>query len=117
MIKRISIIALLLLVSGCYGGKMLGNFLDQERPTDLPTTFGGSMSPRPLFMSNLPGGDDSYSTGFREGCQTTISYGEGMLRMYDFAYDIDRGLKDKEYYAGYRAGTVYCTYFADVDPL
>lgn len=96
---------------------LMGAYTDRTNPQRGPTDFGEWASPRPLMMRNLPGGDDSYSTGFQDGCSTTINFGEGLVRTHPFAYNIDRGLKDKNYYAGYRAGTVYCVYFADVDPL
>lgn len=97
------------------GGMMA--YTDKPVEREGMTGFGGSMSPRPFLMRNIPGGDENYSQGFRDGCSTTINFGVGLVRSHPFKYDVIRGLKDKEYYAGYRAGTVYCTYFADVDPL
>lgn len=96
---------------------MMGSYLDKERPYDGMTDFGSGLSPRPFLLRNIPGGDDSYSQGFRDGCSTTINFSVGFVRSHPFAYDVARGLKDRQYYAGYRSGTVYCVYFADVDPL
>lgn len=76
-------------------------------------------TPEPLFMANLPDGDDSYSQGFRDGCNTAIgSTGSAMLRSaHDIAFDVNRGIEDRDYYRGYRIGNNYCTYYVDSDPL
>ena len=118
MKRYLAILLVLFTVTACgTGGGVVGSYLDQERPQDGMTDFGGSMSPRSFLMRNLPGGDDGYSIGFRDGCSTTMSFGVGLLRTHPFKYDVTRGMKDVQYYAGFRAGTVYCTYYADVDPL
>lgn len=119
MIKKFTTLLVLLTVTGCAGmtNGVMGDYLSVERKNDGMTDFGNTYSPRPFLLRNIPGGDDSYSTGFRDGCSTTINFGVGLVRSHPFAYDVTRGLKDKEYYAGYRAGTVYCVYYADVDPL
>jgi len=96
--------ALPLLVSGC-----------TERGN-----FGGSsfLEPRPLLMRGIPSGEDAYSQGWRDACQTFVGIvGSGMLRMQPFAYDPERGVKDKEYYKGWRDGLSYCTYYTDYDPI
>ncbi|NDF12554.1 MAG: hypothetical protein EB060_07075 [Proteobacteria bacterium] len=80
--------------------------------------FGGAFSPHPFQMRNIPSGDDSYSVGWRDGCQTfTGAVGEGLLRTQPFSYDINRALEDSDYYKGWRAGMTYCTYYTDYDPI
>ncbi len=75
-------------------------------------------SGQPLFMANLPQGDDSYSQGVRDGCNTAVGQiGSGYLRSFGMAYDPNRGLEDQDYYMGYRIGNNYCTYYLDPDPL
>jgi hypothetical protein len=64
------------------------------------------------------GGYDSYSIGWRDGCNTyTGIIGEGLLRNYDYAMDNNRALKDKDYYLGFRVGQDYCTYYLDKEPF
>jgi hypothetical protein len=78
----------------------------------------GMFEPRPLLMRNIPSGDDPYSQGWRDACQTfTGIVGSGMLKMEPFAYDPERGVYDKEYYKGWRDGITYCTYYTDYDPI
>lgn len=75
-------------------------------------------TPAPLFLRGIPQGDDSYSLGFRDGCNTMMGViGSGMLRMHEFSQDINRSIEDKDYYLGYRLGQNYCTYYIDNDPL
>ena len=75
-------------------------------------------TPEPLWIEDLPDGDDSYCQGFRDGCNTAVGIiGSGLLRMHPFAYDINRGIEDRDYYRGQRTGYNYCTYYVDSEPL
>ncbi len=75
-------------------------------------------TPEPAFLDGIPEGDDSYSQGFRDGCNTFTGFvASGFPRGHDFAYDAERGIKDRDYYVGYRIGSDYCTYYSDYDPL
>ena len=67
--------------------------------------------PRPLFMKMI---DDPspWGQGWRDGCQGVIGIpGDGALRFNDLQYDVNRGIEDKEYYAGFRAGSDTCVYY------
>ncbi len=77
-----------------------------------------SMHVRPPFLK-LPDGDDPYSTGFRDGCDSSFGIAAaGPVRTSsDFSYDANRGIEDKKYYDGYRMGSNYCLYFLDPGPL
>ncbi len=71
-------------------------------------------TPRPYQMRNIPQGDDSYSLGFRDGCNTGIGLvGSAMLQNHDFSYDAARALEDKDYAQGFRAGQGYCVGYVD----
>ncbi len=75
---------------------------------------------RPLFMSDMPSDNSSYSQGLRDGCNTAIgTIGTGpMASSYDeFYYDVNRGITDQDYYKGRVTGYNYCTYYLDPDPL
>lgn len=75
-------------------------------------------APGALMMRGLPEGDSSYDKGFRDGCHTAIGItGEALQRIHGFEYDVNRGIEDKEYYKGYRMGTVACVYYLDYDIL
>ncbi len=87
--------------------------------TDTYQNYGkhGFWTAKPMFLS-MPEGDDSYSIGFRDGCNTMIgAIGSGFLRGHEVAYDPNRGLQDAEYYRGYAFGRSHCTYFQDSGPL
>ena len=87
---------------------------------NYPLTYGRHQmwTPEPMGMSGLPDGDDSYSQGFRDGCNVSLGIvGSGMLRAHGFAYDVNRGIEDRKYYRGYRLGNNYCMYYVDRDPL
>ncbi len=101
---KIFIIAVLLAVTSCAGAGS--------------DSFTSSIVSKPLFMSNLPEGDDEYSVGFRHGCQTQVaSIGSGFNRLNTFNYDALRGIESPDYYKGFRTGIIYCTYYVDDDPL
>lgn len=89
---------------------------------DLTEYFGrhGMMTPAPYRLEGIPQGDDSYSQGFRDGCNTAMSViGSGMLNsMYEDSYiDANRVVEDENYNQGKTLGFNYCTYHLDVDPL
>lgn len=87
---------------------------------DLTSSGGrhGLFTPEAYMMGDLPDGDDGYSTGFRHGCNTSQGImGSGLLRSHAYAYDVNRGIVDKDYYAGYRQGFRYCMIFIDPSPL
>ena len=75
-------------------------------------------TPTDIFMDNIPDGHDSYSQGFRDGCNTAYgNIGSGLLQSHAVGLDPNRGIEDQEYYLGYRMGYNYCTYYLDPDPL
>lgn len=75
----------------------------------------GAFSPKPLFLSNLPQGDDSYSIGFRSGCYNFLGQvGYGLNRMYDVSYDATY-IGDRLYNQGYKNGDRYCSVFVNRD--
>ncbi len=89
---------------------------------DLKEYFGrpGAFTLRPAYLGEMPQGDDSYSQGMRDGCNTSIAVvGVGpMASMYDESYvDYDRVMVDTDYHKGVTMGFNYCTYYQDVDPL
>ena len=75
----------------------------------------GLFTPSPMFM-NLPQDDSDYSQGFRDGCNQAISItGSGLMRMHGWQYDVNRGIENKDYYSGFRAGTSACVYYLDYE--
>ena len=74
----------------------------------------GLFTPRPMFLSGLPRGDDSYSTGFREGCYNFIGQtGYGAMRMFDKPVSQDVDASDRFYWDGYRSGDRYCSVYVN----
>jgi hypothetical protein len=89
---------------------------------DLKKYYGreGMFTPRPDQLEKMPQGNDPYSKGVRDGCNTAMSVvGTGpMAGMYeDSYYDFEKTLKDSDYYRGRTTGFNYCTYYQDVDPF
>lgn len=89
---------------------------------DLKENFGreGMMTPRPHRMGQMPQGDDPYSQGVRDGCNTAIGVlGTGPITtMYDdIYYDFDKTVNDSDYYKGRTLGFNYCSYYQDPDPF
>lgn len=77
----------------------------------------GSYSPTPVLMRNVPQGNDSFSVGWRDGCNTYLGFtGSGLIETRSFTFDINRSLSDKQYAAGFREGASMCMYFTDTRP-
>ncbi len=90
--------------------------------TDLKEYYGreGPWTMRPAHLGQMPQGNDSYSQGVRDGCNTAISVvGSGpMASMYDDTYyDFDKSISDADYYKGRTLGFNYCTFYEDPDPM
>jgi len=101
---------------------MLAGMVLSSCTNDLKQYYGrpGAMTMRPAHMGDMPNGDDSYSQGVRDGCNTAISVvGTGIMQTtYDQTYyDFDKSIKDPDYYKGRRLGFDYCTYYQDPDPI
>jgi hypothetical protein len=80
-------------------------------------------SPRPLYLRNIPDGDDSYSSGFRAGCNDSMGIsGYGAMQLYEWKlgssllspveytqqYNANRALEDSQYSLGFGHGFSYC---------
>lgn len=80
----------------------------------------GMFTPAPFAIGQIPQGDDDYSQGFRDGCNTAYGImGTGMLSSsYDSNYyDYEKSITNNDYYKGRTIGFNYCTYYLDNDPL
>lgn len=99
-------VALAMVLSGC---------VESLEITD-PKGF-SSYTPTPMLMRDIPEGQDSFSIGWREGCNTYLGFtGSGFLQMRSYTYDVNRSLTDKMYAAGFREGASYCMYYTDTRP-
>lgn len=99
-------------VSGC---SYLPDSADMSEMVS-PTKF-STFSPMPFYLRDIPDGKDSFSVGWRDGCNTYMGFaGSGLVQMRGFTYDIERSLKDKQYAAGFREGANLCLYYTDTRP-
>lgn len=97
-------------------------FICASCKTDLKEYYGrhGTFTPAPMYFEGMPEGDDEYSQGFRDGCNTAFrTVGTGLLSvMYDDTYyDFDKILDSDDYYKGMSLGMSYCTNHLDTDPF
>lgn len=77
-----------------------------------------ALTPSYLFLKPPSDDDSPFGQGVRDGCNTAIGIiGSGLLRTHGFSYDVNRGIYDKDYYAGYRFGQFSCMYYIDRDVL
>ncbi|PIR39246.1 MAG: hypothetical protein COV35_01650 [Alphaproteobacteria bacterium CG11_big_fil_rev_8_21_14_0_20_39_49] len=79
-----------------------------------------AMTPRPLFLRNIPEDGSSYSQGFRAGCNDSMGLsGYGALRLhevkirkgkmeYKYFYDANKAMSDGQYSLGFGHGFSYC---------
>jgi hypothetical protein len=112
-LKKLLLFIALLPISACGTNTGAGWFMDEGGRL-------GTLTPKPLFLGELPQGDDDYSKGFRDGCNSAISVvGTGLQSMFyeDIYYDFDKIVDSPDYYKGKTIGFDYCTYYIDVDPL
>ncbi len=74
----------------------------------------GIFTPTPIFLRNLPKGEDVFSKGFRDGCYNFVGQtGYGMLRMLDRPADPNISANDYLYWDGYRNGDRYCSVYVN----
>ena len=98
----------LFLLQGCYAGQSIW-------VKDPIQDENGLMAPNRPFI-HMPRGDDNYSQGVRDGCQTYMGImGSGMLRSLDSKIDGYRMTDDPDYLRGYVDGGEYCTFALDWD--
>ena len=97
-----------LIVSGC--AKKMGALKSGFQPEH---TIADPVAP---FMRNLPKGNDSYSVGFRDGCETFLgAVGAGMMRTLPTHVDGWKMTEDQLYARGWSDGGTYCTFYLDWD--
>lgn len=97
--KLIMIICLLILTSSC--NKFYQGY------------YKSPLKPFPLYLKNLPQGNDSFSKGYREGCINIVGQsGSGLLRIYDKSKD-PQMLSDDLYNQAYRLAERQCGAFID----
>jgi hypothetical protein len=80
----------------------------------------GMWTPKPMYFGDLPMGDDDYSQGFRDGCNSALgTMTQGFMRSsFDDVYmDVNRNIAKDEYNKGWNQGHNYCTQFSDTDPI
>lgn len=90
--------------------------------SDLKEYFGrhGPFTPAPFLIGDMPDGDDDYSQGFRDGCNTSHSIiGTALMSATydDIYYDVEKSIKSDEYYKGRTIGHNYCNYYNDTNPI
>lgn len=107
---RNALLLLLILgaVSGCMPNLSMRNFTGVKA---VPVTMGqdGVFTSRRAYIRGLPTGNDSYSVGFRDGCQTILGIvGAGTLRLLPERIDAERMVHDKMYLRGWHDGDGHC---------
>lgn len=109
------ILALPLCLSGCLFG-------DEDTEGSLLYLWKREkFKPRPMrdaIFTGMPGPDnnDSYSEGFKQGCQNiTAGIGQGSYRLQSIEIDGFRLTSDPWYLRGYADASSYCTFMLDWD--
>lgn len=65
-------------------------------------------------FANTPSGDDPYSVGWRDGCDSIVSVvGSGTYQMITPKFPTEKLTNDPWYLRGYRDGTSWCTFRLD----
>lgn len=86
-------------------------FNDPRNPLMQLPSIDSTYGPGPMMVRNLPDGDDSYSQGFRDGCETYVGMqGTGFVQMKEYSWDNNRMISDPMYNKGIVDGRNYCTY-------
>lgn len=103
MTKKLILFSLIATVSACTMPEH--NYLPRFVGYKTPLLYG------------VPEGDDSFSVGWRDGCNTSLAIaGEGALRLIKEKIDADNSYrfnKDQRYDKGYTTGSGYCANFLD----
>ncbi len=115
IITKGCIVAMLFPLSGClFGGADTEGSLAYlwKREKFIPRAA------RQAIFTGTPGpdDDDSYSEGFKKGCQnTTANIGQGGYRLQSVDIDGFRLTSDPWYLRGYADASDYCTFMLDWD--
>jgi len=84
--------------------KFLGVHTEQFKPRAF----------RQQYFDHTPSGNDSYSQGFKDGCQTaTSAIGSGLARIKGPKIDGYRLSSDPWYLRGFQDASTYCTFNLD----
>lgn len=103
--KGVMLCLVVMMVPGCIsrnftGVKGVRINEDEENPGWVP---------KRAYVRGLPTGNDSYSMGFRAGCQTIMGIvGAGTMRMLPEKIDPEKLSGDKMYLRGWHDGDTYC---------
>lgn len=101
--KKFAFLFLLVFLMGCSS--------DPRTPLIALPGAEETMGPTNMFLRNLPQGNDSYSVGFRDGCNTYMGIiGTSVLQFKEFRQDNARMIEDQMYATGYEDGRNHCTY-------
>jgi hypothetical protein len=105
-IKKIFLIAIILLNSSCY--------LVYD---PMPKSWDWGAKPRPMRgIRNFPSTDTEYGKGFRDGCKASWdALATGLLGDLSARYDFRRMKKSDDYDSGWWDGIEQCTYITDWD--
>ncbi len=80
-------------------------------------TMPESLGYKRMFLYGVPKGNDSFSQGWRDGCDTSLAIvGEGSLRLIKEKINqqtAKRMRSDELYDKGFTTGSGYCTNFLD----
>lgn len=109
-INILSLVIACLLLSGCYESLPDNTTFQEvfEKKRIKPRSM------RKDMYGGFPMGDDSYSVGFRDGCDTFSGVmGGAMMRLLPTKIDADRLSKDRWYVRGFQDGSTFCTFRID----
>lgn len=106
---RVSLVMATIMISStaCLPNLGLRNFTGVKSTpvTDTPPV----VLSRRAYVRGLPTGNDSYSQGFRDGCQTILgTTGAGTLRLLPERIDPERLVNDPLYLRGWHDGDGVC---------
>ena len=114
-IKITLILAVVIITSAaCMPNSGLRNFTGvRGSPVTGEKTF---MLPRRAYVRGLPTGDDGYSVGFRNGCQTGMGViGTGTMRLLPERIDSEKLIDDNMYMRGWHDGISHCSDRLDLE--
>ena len=87
-----------------------------EGAFSMPKSWNWGWKARPFMARGLPDGDDDYSRGFRDGCQSVLGVvSQGLVRNIPHRYDGWKLTSNKFYSTGFLDGEEHCTYLYDWD--
>ncbi len=117
LFRNLPVATLCIFLSACTIGPSPfdeGEITTEKKPSYFSMQSLMPRAARKNKFANTPSGDDPYSVGWRDGCDSIVSVvGSGLYQTITPKFESEKLTGDPWYLRGYRDGTSWCTFRLD----